>query len=104
MEAMKVLERLRDLGFNFLTLERYERHMAAERGGFIAVLQYTPEGGIHQFSSAGYLIEGQIGVLVHRGPASFFVAKQKEVPATAELLERYRRFQRDLDQALGSGE
>ncbi len=100
MQAIQVLEKLRELGFQFLTLQRYERQVAAERGGFVALLEYTPSGEIRQFSAPGYLVEGQIGMLVERGPASVFVAKQKEVPATPELLERYRKFQQDLRAAL----
>lgn len=100
MQATQVLEKLRELGFRFLTLERYERQVAAERGGFVALLEYTPSGEIRQFSSAGYLVEGRIGLLVQRGTASFFVAKQEEAPATPDLLERYQKFQEDLRSAL----
>ena len=100
MQATQVLEKLRELGFQFLTLPRYERQVAAEREGFVALLEYTASSEIQQFSSAGYLIEGQIGLLVKRGPASFFVAKKKEMLATPELLDRYRKFQQDLHSAL----
>ncbi len=104
MSAIRVLEKLRELGFQFLTLPRYERQVAAERAGFVALLESTAAGEIRQFSSAGYLLEGQIAVLVERGASSFFVAKQKEVPATAEMLELYRRFQEDLKTALAGDE
>ena len=100
MQAPQALAKLRDLGFQFLTLPRYERQVAAEREGFVALLEYTPSGEIRQFSSAGYLIEGQIGLLVQRGAASFFVAKSREVLATPELLARYGKFQQDLHSAL----
>ena len=102
MPAVEILERLRELGFQFLTLPRYEEQVAAERGGFVALLEYTPSGEIRQSSSTGYLVEGQIGMLIERGGSSFFVAKQKEVPATAELLERYHQFQKDLKSALSA--
>ncbi len=99
--AAEVLEKLNGLGFRFLTLPRYEKQVAAERGGFVALLEYTAAGEIHQFSSAGLLMEGHIAMLVERGAVSFFVAKQHEQPATPELFERYRQFQRDLETALG---
>ena len=100
MQAPQALAKLLELGFQFLTLPRYDRQVAAERAGFVALLEYTPSGEIRQFSSAGYLIKGQIGLLVQRGPASFFVAKSREVLATPDLLDRYGTFQQDLHSAL----
>lgn len=100
-KAIERLEKLKALGFSFLTLERYERQVVAERDGFAALIEYKPGGDIRQFSSAGYLIEGQIGMLITRGVESVFVAKQKEVRATPEMLARYRSFQDDLQAALG---
>lgn len=101
MPTTQVLEKLRERGFQFLMLPRYERQVVAERDGFVALLEYTPGGEIRQFSSAGYLMEDQIGLLIQRGPSSFFVAKKKEVLATRDLLERYGKFQHDLRSALG---
>ncbi len=102
MNAEQALERLRGLGFNFLTLPQYERYIAAERDGFAALLEYTMSGEIRQFSSAGRLIEGQIALLVERGGETVFVAKQNREAATAAGLESYHRFQRDLRSALGA--
>lgn len=101
MDAEQALERLRGLGFNFLTLPQYERHVAAERDGYAALLEYTASGEIRQFSSAGLLIDGQLALLVERGGESRFISKQKQEPATAARLESYHRFQRDLRSALG---
>jgi hypothetical protein len=98
--AMRTLERLTELGFTFRQLPRYERQVAAERGGFVALLEYTAGGEIRQFSSAGLLLEGQVAVLVYRGEAAVFQAKQVEAPATAEMLESYRVFQQDLSAAM----
>lgn len=101
MDPLAVLQKLKELGFQFLTLQRYERQVAAERGGFVVLLEYTAGGEIRQFSSAGYMLEGDIGVLVERGGQSFFVAKQKQVRATEEMLALYWQFQADLRSALG---
>lgn len=103
MQAERALERLRALGFAFRTLPRYERQVAAERDGFVALLEYTPAGEIRQFSSAGYLLDDQIALLVERPAGRFFVAKQKEIAATATLLEAYQKFQADLRSALTPG-
>ncbi len=97
---MDVLERLRDLGFQFLPLPRYDKQVAVERGGFVALLEYTPAGEVRQFSSAGYLVDGQIAMLMEGRAGRVFQLKQNEVPATPEMLERYQRFKDDLKSAL----
>ena len=61
MQATQVLEKLRELGFQFLTLPRYERQVAAERDGFVALLEYTASGEIPPV---------QLGRLPHRGGRS----------------------------------
>jgi len=100
MAAMEVLERLRDLGFQFMQLPRYDKQVAVERSGFVALLEYTPAGEIRQFSSAGYLLEGQVAMMVERGGGRIFQLKQNEVAATPEMLEQYERFKDDLQSAL----
>jgi len=102
MEAAAVLDRLKQFGFQFLALPRYERYVATERKGFAALLEYTPEGEIRQFSAPGYLLDGQLALLVEREGQSLFVSKDRQVRADAALLEHYHRFQRDLRAALGA--
>lgn len=102
METAAVLDRLKQLGFQFLALPRYERHVAIERYGFAALLESTAEGEIRQFSAPGYLVDGQLALLVERESQTVFVSKDRQVQANAALLEDYYRFQRDLRAALGA--
>ncbi len=97
---MQALAKLKELGFDFVQLPRYDRHVAATRDGFAALLEYREEH-IYQFSSSGYLLDGQLALLVERSGASAFVLKEKQVPASDKMLALYRRFQTDLRSALG---
>lgn len=98
---MQALGKLKELGFDFVQLVRYERHLAATRDGFAALLEYRDEQ-IHQFSSPGYLLDGQLALLVERGGETMFVLKEKQVAANPGMLASYRRFQDDLRSALGA--
>lgn len=102
MDPVIVLDRLKQLGFQLLRLPRYERYVAAERHGFAALLEYTDEGRLRQFSSAGFLVQGELTLLVERAGENQFVSKNQQIRASAQMLADYQRFQRDLRTALGS--
>ncbi len=102
MDPVIVLDRLTQLGFQVVQLPRYERYVAAERQGFAALLEYTAEGSLRQFSSAGLLLQGELALLVEWAGDNQFVSKNQQVHASAEMLADYQRFQRDLRTALGS--
>ena len=94
------LQRLLEAGFRFTTVERVERYVAVERYGFVALLDpAAPRLAI--FSQVGYRVGDGIGMLVDRGAGKAFVWHDQEVPASAKLLEGYRRFRADLENLLG---
>ena len=93
------LQKLLDSGFRFVSIERVERYLGVERDGFAALLEPS-EGQLRIFSQVGYRLEGGIAMLVERGEGKAFVWHDQEVPATPELLERYRRFRADLEDLL----
>ncbi|HWP84770.1 MAG TPA: hypothetical protein VNN17_06240 [Terriglobia bacterium] len=97
---MDVLDKLVAAGFALRTLPAYERHIGIERDNFIALVEPTPEGALRRFSAAGYLLEGRIALLVERRGEKFFVFKDKWIAASAELLARFDRFQKELDAIL----
>lgn len=97
---MEVLEHLLERGFSFRSFPAYPRHLGVVKDNCVALLELTPEGKWKQFSSAGYLVEDQIALLVERGGRPAFVYKSKQVPATEELLEKFRLFQQELESAL----
>lgn len=84
-----------------MTLPRYERYVAAERDGFVALIDAS-SGGLRLFGQAGYLLGDGIGVLVERGPGKSFVWHDQSVAATPELLAVYDRFRRELRNLLNA--
>ena len=93
MDAIAKL--LRD-GFSLRSLPAYPRHLAVEKYHCAALLERTPEGRWKQFSAAGYLIDGQIALLIERGVRRVFAYKSKELPAEGEAMENFERFQQEL--------
>jgi hypothetical protein len=100
---MNALEKLVAEGFTLRSLPAYPRHLQVEKHDCAALLEMTPEGKLKQFSAAGYLVDGQIALLVERGGrnetnVSFrvFAYKGKEVPAEGMAMENFRRFEREL--------
>ncbi|MBI4465685.1 MAG: hypothetical protein HY647_13355, partial [Acidobacteria bacterium] len=76
------------------------RHLGVEKYNCVALLELTPEGQWKQFGAAGYLLDGQLALLVERGGRPLFVYKSQELLAEGEPLESYRRFQQELQRAL----
>ncbi|MGH9784553.1 MAG: hypothetical protein ACRD88_10230, partial [Terriglobia bacterium] len=63
---MDALEKLLEEGFAVRSLPAYPRHLRVEKHGCAALLEPTPDGRWKQFSAAGYLVDGQIALLVER--------------------------------------
>ena len=97
---MDMLEKLLQEGFAFRSLPAYPRHLAVEKYHCAALLELTPEGKWKQFSAAGYLMDGQIALLVEREGHPAFVYKSKQMPAEGEAMESFERFQQELRSAL----
>ena len=91
-----------ELGFTLRTFPAYERHLGVEKYGCVALLEPTPEGRWKRFSSAGYLLDGQIALLVERAGEKLFVYKSKQIRAEGEPLASFTRFQSELDAILST--
>lgn len=98
-------------GFTLRTFQAYPRHLGVEKNNCIALLELTPEGRWRQFSSPGYLIEGQIGLLVEGAQADSgaqpglreckrFVYKAKSIPAEGAVWQNYVAFREELSRLL----
>jgi hypothetical protein len=96
---IRTLEGLLRAGFRFLTLERYERYLAVEKNGFVALLD-SADGGLAIFSQTGYLMGDGIGMLVEECGGKSFVFHGQKLPATPELLIAYEDFKRELGELL----
>ena len=97
---MDALEKLVAEGFTLRSLPQYPRHLRVEKHGCAALVEMTPEGKLKQFSAAGYLMDGQIALLVERGGEQVFAYKARQVAAEGEKMEDFRRFERELSAVL----
>jgi len=88
--------------FTLRSLPAYERHLVVEKYNCAALLEPTPDGRWKRFSSAGYLLDGQIALLVERGGRHFFVHKSKQLAAEGAPLEQFERFLKELEAILSS--
>ena len=99
---MELLEKLVAEGFTLRTFPTYERHLGVEKYNCVALLEPTPEGRWRRFSSPGYLLDGQIALLVERSGKKFFVFKSKQLPAEGEPLAQFECFLKELDALLSA--
>lgn len=97
---MKWVEKLVEQGFTLRSFPAYPRHLGVVKYNCVALLELTPEGRWKQFSSAGYLLDGQIALLVERDGKRLFVHKSKQLPAEGNILEDFQRFLKELETAL----
>lgn len=97
---MDLLEKLVQQGFTLRSFPAYPRHLGAEKYNCVALLEPTPEGRWKQYSTAGYLLDGHIALLVEQQGQPAFVYKSKTVPAQGQVLEDFHRFLRELEAAL----
>ncbi len=94
-----VLRRFLEAGFKLVTIERYERYLAVEKHGFVALLE--PAGDrFRLFSQVGYRMGEGIGMLVEGTVGRAFVWHQESLPASAELLAAYEQVRRELSDLL----
>jgi hypothetical protein len=94
------LQALVAAGFELVNLARFPGFVCAKKFGCAALLEPLEGGELRQFSAAGYLLEGNIAVLVEKGGEPWFVWKEQQVRATPELLEWIRRLEEELRRAL----
>ncbi len=94
------LQALTAAGFELVSLPRFPGFVGAKKYGCAVLLEPLEGGGLRQFSAAGYLIEGNIGVLVEKGGEQWFVWKEHKVRATTELLDSVKRLEEGLKHLL----
>ncbi len=97
---IKKLEELARHGYQFVAFPLYPSHIGAKKGNCAALLAATPDGHLRIFGQPGWLVEGNIAVLVRKEHGKAFVWKQHEVPATDERLQELAQFAEDLEEKL----
>jgi hypothetical protein len=93
------LERLAAADIRLLPVPEIETYFVLERGGYMALVERTPDG-FGRIGSAGLLTEKGFAALVWRGPQPFFAGKEYERAAGPEEVAELRAFQADLGSAL----
>ena|ERR1051325_10511477 len=99
---MDFLEKLVQEGFTLRSFPAYERHLGVEKYNCAALLEPTPEGRWKRFSSAGHLIDGQIGLIIERGGRKLFVYKNKQLAAEGAALADFELFVQELQALLAT--
>ena len=94
-EQIARLEGLLKAGYHFITFEQFARYPAAEKEGFVALLDISGEG-VRLFGSVGYRLGSGIAVLIERAGGKAFVWKNESREATPELLAVYSRVKEEL--------
>jgi hypothetical protein len=93
------LEGLLNAGFRFVTFEQFARFPAAEKSGFVTLLDISGEK-VMRFGAVGYHLGKGIGVLTERSGRQAFVWKNEWVEATPELLAIYDDVKKELAELL----
>ena len=96
------LQALSAAGFELVNLPRFPGYVGAKKYDCAVLLEPLDDGGLRQFTAVGYVIEGNISVLVEKGGEQWFVWKAQQVRATPELLATVQQFEADLQALLAS--
>ncbi len=94
------LQALTAAGFELVALSRFPGFVGAKKYGCAVLLEPLEGGGLRQFSATGYLIEGNIGLLVEKGGEQWFVWKEQKIRATPDLLDSVKRLEEELKRLL----
>ena len=94
-----LLQRLYLAGFELDTFDRFPKCVGVVRDGCVALLVPGTDN-LQVLGTPGWRMGEAIGVLVEKEGRQVFQAKSEIVVATAERLEKLRRFRADLQQLL----
>jgi hypothetical protein len=99
---MRVLERLFGAGFRPIAIPPYESALCVHRGECAALLAPVENGGLRLLAPATVMVDGNLSVRLKKSQGDVFVWKQKEVPATQEMLSNLDAFRQELVEILES--
>lgn len=94
------LQALAAAGFELVAFTQFPAFVGVKKNNCAALLEPLADGRLQVFSQPGYLIEGNISVVVEQGGEPWFVWKSQRVRATAELLAALKEFQAELGHLL----
>lgn len=93
---IRTLEALARLGFQFVVFPLFANYIGVKKYNCAALLGRTPDGKLEIYGEPGYVIAGNISVLVRRGTRHYFVWKQRKVEATEPRRAELERFVAEL--------
>jgi hypothetical protein len=95
------LARIYQAGFDIEQFERFPQAVGVVREGCIALLESTPNG-LRMIGASGWRMGEVMGVLIEKDGRKVFQSKQEVVEATAELVDRLKIFESELQNLLSS--
>ena len=97
---LRRLQSLLAAGFAPISFPLFPAQAGVQKYGFAALLQPVEAGRFQLAAQPGFLIEGNLAVLVEQGGEQWFVWKSRRVRATATLLADLGRFREELQRGL----
>ena len=101
---LKVLERLRERGFQWKAFPLYTACIGVVKGNCAALLAPLESAGMKILGEPCYLVAGNLSVRVTRGGQQWFVCKKNEVLVTPQRQAELERFAQELSDALGTAQ
>jgi hypothetical protein len=104
----EILSTLRTLGFDVQTSPGVANQVTVRKYGAGAVLTRAPEGKEKYPQSAvswvhkpGFVVGGDLAILLDKGNQKFWKTAKLEVPATADSLKAVHRFGEEVREVIG---
>jgi len=97
---LRRLQSLLAVGFAPISFPLFTAQAGVQKYGFAALLQPVEAGRFQLAAQPGFLIEGNLAVLVEQDGERWFVWKSRRVRATPKLLADLGRFREELERAL----
>lgn len=94
---------LREHGFDVLEVPATPNRIFVKKLGVSAAIEKNADNdGVRLFAKPGYLISGEISLLVDKGYQKFLKTSKTELPATADHLKAIHAFSEELREAMGA--
>jgi hypothetical protein len=104
----EVLSMLRTLGFDVQTSSGVANQVAVRKYGAGAVLAQAAQGkekypvpSVTWVHKPGFVVVGEVAILLDKGNQKFWKSSKSELPATADSLKAVHRFAEELREVIG---
>jgi len=105
----EILSTLRTLAFDVKEVPGVANEILVRKYGAAAILAHAavrseknvPEVAVKWVERPGFLVGGEVAILLDRGYQKFWKSSRLEVPATADSLQAVHRFAEELREVIG---